>query len=199
MDYFRDGPTLSELSEAGKERLNHLHLMEYEEPQFKLSEVCAIIRNVCDFSPKDIQNLTARGFLKPRQTALKKTYYYSLQNCIQAAVIGYLSYIHSLPVAHSIALGTAHRAGCLIAEGFDFLAESEAGNLAVYYYVVAGDENHGVHLSREHLARIILGEERIGIKGVSTLIFEADRFICHVLAGYIEYVLHPAPKRKPKK
>jgi hypothetical protein len=185
------------LSEEAISRLRSIGVTEYEEPQFKLGEVVTIA--AVDTTPKDVQNWTNRKFLKPRQAGLRKDKLYSLKNIVEASVIGHLSMHNSFVVSHEVALAVGHRAGCLIAEGYYRVTDFwESENLTVYYYTITSEGYpRGVWLSRQDLAQVVLGEKSIpGVVGLEKRLFEADDLILRVLVNYVNYVLHPAPKRK---
>lgn len=175
------------LSISNEPRLRAITLMEYEEPQFKLGDIA--LYAAIDASNKDIQNWTARGFLVPPQNAPRKNKLYSLQNVVQASVIGHLVlYNNPFNVCHSLALSIGNRGGTLIAEGFDFIGAWEANTMSVYYYNVMPDgSDRGVFLTRQDMARVIVGMKTIpGIGGMERRIFESDELIFRVLCNYVE-------------
>ncbi len=174
------------LSIEKQPKLKRISCSEYEEPQFKLGEIANIA--AIDASPKDIQNWTARGFLTPSQGAPRKTKLYSLKNVVEASVIGHLSQVNPFSVSSELAWAFANRAGCLLSEGYDFFHAWEANSFMLYYYTVQADGyERGVYISREDLAKVILGEKAIpGVVGSEKRFFECDDLIFRVLCNYVE-------------
>ena len=175
-----------------EERMAKICSSDFERPEFKLGDVAAKFH--VEGTPKDVQNWTNRGFLKPVQRGLRKDRLYSLHEVIKAVGIGYLSIHNSFNLAYEISIGIANRAESLVSQGHDFFKAWEDDRLDVYYYTVVRDGfDRGVFISKEDLAKVIATGEGIpGLSGFEHRIFEADEMIFRVLLDYCEWRMnHP--------